>query len=246
MRVQRNNNAALPIDGADLELIRKTAMFGGLDRHTLACVLSGATIIDIDPGEVLFVQGDPVKACFIVLDGWVKIYRLSQEGEEAVVAVFTRGQSFAEVAAFTDGEYPVSCEAVTGARLLNIPSASLVREIRNNPEIGLTMLASTSQHLKSLVRQIEQLKTDTGVVRVAKFLSSLCPVDEGACTIGLPYDKALIANRLGMKPESLSRAFARLRGLGVQIERGAAAIHDVERLKNYAEGERLSARRNRR
>ena len=240
MRVQKNNNPSLPIDGADQDLVKRTAMFRGLNEHTFARVLGPTTVIDVDASEVLFVQGDPVQACFIVLEGWVKIYRISPEGEEAVVAVFTRGQSFAEVAAFTDGKYPVSCDAVTDARLLNIPSAPLLREIRNDPEIGLTMLASTSQHLKSLVRQVEQLKTEKSVTRVAKFLASLCPVDEGACTIGLPYDKALIANRLGMKPESLSRAFARLRAMGVQIEHGAAAIHDVERLRHYAEGDRVS------
>ena len=79
--------------------------------------------------------------------------------------------------------------------------------------------------------------------RVAGFLASLCPVEEGACTIGLPYDKALIASRLGMKPESLSRSFARLRSIGVRVERGVAAISDVRRLKDYAEGARGSSRR---
>jgi CRP-like cAMP-binding protein len=107
------------------------------------------------------------------------------------------------------------------------------------------MLASTSLHLHDLVRQVEQLKTHTGVQRVAGFLASLCPVEEGACTIGLPYDKALIASRLGMKPESLSRSFARLRSIGVRVERGAAAISDIERLKDYAEGARGASRRSR-
>ena len=232
----------MPINSAELDLVRKTVLFGGLESGALACLLAHASTFQAAPGEILFFQGDPVKACFVTLEGWVKLYRLSPAGEEAVVAVFTRGQSFAEAAAFTDGKYPVSCEAVTAARLLRVPSESLLREIRANPEIGLAMLASTSQHLHSLVRQIEQLKTDTGVQRVAKFLASLCPVEEGACTIGLPYDKALIANRLGMKPESLSRAFARLRGLGVRVERGAAAISDIQRLKHYSVGERHTSK----
>ncbi|HSM18949.1 MAG TPA: helix-turn-helix domain-containing protein, partial [Hyphomicrobiales bacterium] len=98
--------------------------------------------------------------------------------------------------------------------------------------------ASTSRQMHQLVRQIEQLKAHTGVQRVAEFLASLCPVEEGACTIGLPYDKALIAGRLGMKPESLSRAFARLRGIGVRVDQNTAAISDVARLRNYVDEER--------
>lgn len=245
MRVQRDNDASLPVAGADLDLVWQTALFARLDRPTLARILDGATVIEVDPGEVLFVQGDPVTACFIMLEGWIKLYRISTGGEEAVVGVFTRGQSFAEAAAFTDGKYPVNCEAVTAARLLHIPCKTLLRQIRENPDIGLAMLGSTSLHLHDLVRQVEQLKTHTGVQRVAGFLASLCPVEQGACTIGLPYDKALIASRLGMKPESLSRSFARLRGIGVRVERGVAAVSDIGRLKDYAEGARGASRRSR-
>jgi hypothetical protein len=44
--------------------------------------------------------------------------------------------------------------------------------------------------------------------------------------VTLPYDKVLIAGRLGMKPESLSRAFARLKDQGVTIRQNVAEIED--------------------
>ena len=72
-------------------------------------------------------QGDDVAACYIVLEGWVKLYRLNQYGDEAVVAVFTRGQSFAEAAVFSMGSYPVAAETVTETRLLRIPCDTLLR-----------------------------------------------------------------------------------------------------------------------
>lgn len=224
----------LPQGGEDYKLVTKTALLSGLPADVLEGLLTDTSVQTVDSGEVLFIQGEPAKACYVVLEGWVKVYRLTPGGEEAVVAVFARGQSFAEAPVFTNDDYPVNAEAVTPVRLLRIPSHALLQRIHNNPEIALSMLASTSRHLRQLVRQIEQLKTYSSAQRVARFLTSLCPVEEGACTIGLPYDKALIAGRLGMKPESLSRAFARLRGIGVRIERGAAAISDIERLKNYA------------
>jgi len=61
----------------------------------------------------------------------------------------------------------------------------------------------------------------------------LCVVQSGACTIKLPYDKTLIAGRLGMQPQSLSRAFARLREQGVTISQNQAAIANVESLQEY-------------
>ena len=127
-------------------------------------------------------------------------------------------------------------------RLLRISCATLLQNVRDNPQFAFSMLASTSRHLQGLVRQIEQLKTYTGAQRVARFLATLCPVEEGSCTIGLPYDKALIAGRLGMKPESLSRAFARLRNVGVRVEQSAAAITSVELLRDYANEDRGAAK----
>ncbi len=224
----------------DYALVRKTALFARLDEDTLDAFLEKASVRTVSHGEMLFVQGDPVRAFFLVLEGWIKIYRLTPSGEEAVVAIFTRGQTFAEAAAFTGQEFPVSGEAVSDGRLLSIPSNVLLNQIRANPEVGLSMLASTSMHLYSLVQQIEQLKAHTGAQRVAEFLVSLCPGDCGNCTIALPYDKALIAGRLGMKPESLSRAFARLRDLGVSVEQSSVSIEDVNRLHNYAISERTA------
>lgn len=51
----------------------------------------------------------------------------------------------------------------------------------------------------------------------------------------LPYDKVLIAGRLGMKPESLSRAFAKLRDQGVTIRQNNAAIADIAALRDFSE-----------
>ena len=219
----------------DRTVVRRTALFGGLNDELFEELISLSTVQEANSGEVLFMQDDEVVACFVVLDGWVKLYRLNQFGDEVVVAVFTRGQSFAEAAVFSMVSYPVAAEVVTSARLLRIPCGVLLSKVEENPQFACAMLASTSQHLQGLVRQIEQLKTHTGTQRVARFLVSLCPVAEGSCTIGLPYDKTLIAGRLGIKPESLSRAFARLRPIGVRVEQNAAAIASVERLREYAD-----------
>jgi CRP/FNR family transcriptional regulator, dissimilatory nitrate respiration regulator len=225
------------LSAADLAVVRQTPLFSGVGPESLQPLLANATVQRLPAARRCFLQGDPADAFFVVLDGWIKLYRLSSTGEEAVMAVFTRGQSFAEAAAFALGTFPVSAETATDARLLRIPTGNLEQLICQMPEIALAMLASTSRHLHALVQQIEQLKTHTGAQRVAEFLVSLCPVAEGSCNIGLPYDKALIAARLGMKPESLSRAFSKLRGYGVRIQHNTAVIQDVRRLVGYIEEE---------
>jgi CRP-like cAMP-binding protein len=225
---------------AEIALVRSSPLLAGLSDHAFRALMDVASVRRVSHGEQIFVQGEPATYFFIVLDGWVKVLRLTPAGMEAVVAVFTRGQSFAEAAAFTEGRFPATAEAVTDGRLVRFQSGNLRRLIRENPDIGLSMLASTSMHLHMLVQQIEQLKSHTGAQRVAEFLLSLCGDVQGPSRIDLPYDKTLIAGRLGMQPESLSRAFAKLRSHGVTIEQHVATISSPEQLRNFVSTDTLT------
>jgi CRP-like cAMP-binding protein len=192
-------------------------------------------VVHFDRGQTIFLQGETATAIHIVADGWVKLYRIARSGAEAVVGVFTKGGSFGEPVAIRKDAYPVSAEAVTNCTLIRIEADTFLREIRNSPEAAISILSSTFAHLHNLVAQIEALKARTGAQRVAEFLGDLAICSEGHCEVILPYDKVLIAGRLGMKPESLSRAFARLKPLGVTIDQNTASIEDIERLRSYAE-----------
>ena len=224
----------------DRAVLRQAALFSALSDSALGALLADAAVVCRRRGEVLFTQGEEASGFYVVLDGWVKLYRLTAAGEEAVVGVFTRGDSFGEAVCFSGGLYPVNGEAVTECRLLLISARNLTQRIRQAPEIALAMLASTSQHLHLLVRQIEELKAYTGAQRLAEFLISLAPVQRGPCIIPLPYEKTLIAGRLGLKPESLSRAFQRIKTVGVRIDHDLARVNDVALLSEFVTQERGS------
>lgn len=220
---------------SDWDVARQSILFSSLPKDLADTLLERAATNSYDRGTTIFLQGDAAASVYIVLDGWAKLFRVSPNGAEAVVGIFTKGRSFGEAAAFRGDVYPVGAEAVTDCRLLQIRAALILETMKSRPELCTAILASTFQHLHSLVGQIEQLKAQTGAQRVAEFLLELCPVDDGACTVTLPYDKILIAGRLGMKPESLSRAFARLRELGVMVKQNHAALADVAKLRNYVD-----------
>ena len=225
-------------DDHEVQALRMAPIFNGLNDDAMKMLLQSAITKNYTRGETLFLQGDPADAFYVVLEGWAKVYRITQAGEEAVVGVFTRGQSFAEAAAFTNGKFPATCEAVTDGRFLRVPARQLFQTIAANPEVGLAMLASTSLHLHQLIKQIEALKAHTGAQRVAEFLLSLTNEREGPCSLILPYDKALIAGRLGIKPESLSRAFQKLRSYGVAVKQNNAQIENLAVLQDLVDQER--------
>lgn len=219
----------------DWQTVRSTPLFSAMPHATAESLIGNSGARNYDKGTVLFQQGAPAESFFVILDGWVKVFRITPEGTEAVVGVFRRGETFAEAAIFLGGRYPVCAEVVTNSRLLAIDGESFRRRIRQEPDLALAMLASSSQHLKFLVEHIEQIKVLDAPQRVADFLLRLCGQREGPCTVELPYEKSLIAKRLGMKPESLSRALAKLRPLGVTVEREVVAIADATALRQHVE-----------
>lgn len=223
------------------EIARKSLLLSAAPPDVTEAVLATARARDFDRGATIFLQGERATAIYIVASGWVKLYRIAPNGAEAVVGVFTQGRSFGEAVAFRHDVYPVAAEAVTDCTLIRIEAETILRFIRESPEIAISILSATFAHLNALVGQIEQLKAQTGAQRVAEFLLELAPCQDGACVVTLPYDKVLIAGRLGMKPESLSRAFAKLRDHGVTVRQNNAEIADLAALRDYAEEDPAAA-----
>ncbi len=232
-----NNSESLDVNSEDIELIRSHPLFQGLSDKQAEGVLTGLVPRDYPKGYMLFSRGDEMEYFYFIFDGWVKVFRESVDGNEAIIGVFARGETIAEAIAFVGGDYPASAEIIEQARVLPIRASTFVRYLKENPEVGLSMLSTLSVRMHHLVGEIESLKTQTGSQRVCQFLLKLCSVQEGAAVIALPYDKSVISGRLGIQPESLSRIFAKLRKLGVKTERGRVVISDVELLQRFCDGE---------
>lgn len=140
---------------------------------------------------------------------------------------------FAEAAAFIGGGFPASAEVVEDVRLVGIESSRFAAMVEKYPSTALNMLASMSRHLHRLVYEVEHLKTRSASQRLVEFLLRRCQVTEGAAEIDLPYDKNLIAARLGVQPESLSRLLNKLRDSGVTTDGNRVFVEDVQGLREY-------------
>lgn len=229
------------MDEKDRETAFDSLLLSSIAPNMRDTVLARATTHSFERGETIFLQGDQARSIYVVLDGWVKLFRIAPSGAEAVVGVLTKGRSFGEAVAFRFDTYPVSAEAVTGTRLLRIEANEFLRQIERDPSIAIAILSATFTHLHSLVAQVEALKARSGAQRVAEFLLEMTDCDAGSCTITLPYDKGVIAARLGMKPESLSRAFSKLKDHGVRILQNEANIADVEALQEMVDDDPANA-----
>ncbi|MBT3373664.1 MAG: Crp/Fnr family transcriptional regulator [Rhodospirillaceae bacterium] len=218
------------IRAADYDQLKQIPLFAGMADDAAMKLLLDATVRRYPRGTSLFMQGEPADRFFIILEGWVKGFRQAPDGHESVIAVFGPGESFAEAAMFVSGNFPISTEIAADARLLVIPRSGILKQLRDDPDIALKMLASMSRRLRGFVQQVEQLTVKSATQRLASFLEKLVDVDEGSDEFELPLDKMLIAGRLGMQPETLSRALSKLRSIGVATEGHKVIVQDVAAL----------------
>jgi CRP-like cAMP-binding protein len=220
----------------DWDVVMRTPLFRAMGPTIARTMIGDRAPRSYARGETIFEQGQPADGFFCILEGWAKLYRLREDGEEVVVAIFAPGETFAEVAMFLGGRYPASSEAVSSARILKIDAANLRRAVLAEPQLAFDMLAASSLRLRQLVDEIELLKARSAPQRIADFFVKQAHASSGPARLDLPYEKALIASRLGMKPESFSRALGKLAELGVVVERDSVSITDLARLAAFAEG----------
>jgi len=223
----------------DLDIAAQLPALSGLKPVSLAVLMAAANLVNLRPGQALFRQGEAASSFSIIVDGWVKLYRVTSAGDEVVLNVLSRGESFAEAVTFSSGSYPATACAVTRVRVLTIPADHVVSCIREMPDIAIAMIASTSHHLHWMAQRVEQLTAQSATQRVADFLTSLAPCTKGPCTIPLPYEKSVIAGRLGLQPESLSRVFSKLRSVGVDVRAAHVVVNDVARLRELVTSDRV-------
>lgn len=217
----------------DWQMIRKSALFNRLHDDVVRELLANNAIVDSDRGAVICNQGDPAKHYHVVVQGLVKLCRHSGQNQSAIISIHGPAQAFMEAEALSSGIYSATAEAVSSARLVKIDASDLRQRIGRDPELALSMLGSTSIHLRVLLEHVEKLKILTGPARLADFIVSLAGPQSGAAEVVLPYEKQLIAGQLGMTPESFSRALSQLRQHGVRVNRDRLEVKNIEHLRDF-------------
>lgn len=190
-------------------------------------------------GEMLLQKGDSPRGFYIIIFGQIKLAFPSAAGNEKVVDILGPRQSFGETVMFIDRPYPVFAEAIAATQLLHVSKAAIFELLETDPSFARRMLASMSMRLHALMRDVESYSLRSSAQRVIGYLLQHCPNQgNGTCAgsveITLPTSKQIIASRLNLTPETLSRIFrdlAEAKLISVQSRR--VTINDFKRLREY-------------
>ena len=219
-----------------VNIISDIPLFSGLPEDQLRSIKQIAVEKKVNKGETIFSEGDEGKGFYVVLEGRVKIYKVSAEGKEQILHIFGQGQPFGEVPVFAGQKFPANAQAISKARVLFFPRSAFVALISENPSLSLNMLAIMSSKLREFTVQIENLSLKEIPARLASYLIYLADEQQSEDAVTLGISKGQLASILGTIPETLSRIFAKLSGQGlIRVQGPKIALLDREGLEDLAE-----------
>lgn len=219
----------------DREALRRTTIFRDLPDQVVEKALPFAALSTEPPNAQICRQGSHATHLHLLLDGQVTLSNTERNGASAVVEVVQPGGHFILTAVLARMPYLMDAHATTNATLITLEADGLLALLAQEPLLASALLRAEAMDFSAMVRQVCDLKMRTTAQRLGCYLLELTQdLADNAVTFRLPFDKRLLAAKLGCRQENLSRAFAALRGLGVETHGARVTLHDVARLRDYA------------
>ena len=214
--------------GPPTALLAQLPIFQRVPRPLLAELARKTTGAQALAGSPIVRRGERIPGLMVVRYGLVK---LSLGGDpEHVLRLVGAGQTFGEAALFLEQPVPVDAVAVAESGLVIVPAAPLLALFDSDPRFARAMLASVCQRLQAMVADFEAATVHGARERLAAYLCSL-----GENTVCLPAPKGVIASRLGMTKETLSRLLRAFIDEGlVAVARREISLLDRARLSRLA------------
>ncbi len=225
-----------------LSVISQSILFKDLPHHHQQALMAIAVEKPVGKNELIFSEGDEGTGFYIVVEGQIKIYKISLEGKEHILHIFGPGEPFGEVPVFSGDVFPASAEAVKQSRVLYFPRDRFIHLITTDPTLALNMLAVLSKRLRQFTIQIENLSLKEVPGRLAGYLILLSEEQKNPSEVILHISKGHLASFLGTIPETLSRILKKMSEHGlIRVNGKTIRITDPEGLAWLAETGRLDA-----
>lgn len=222
---------------AKIEVLRRVPMLADLSAGEVAALAERASERRFPAGEVLFYEGDPCQAFYLLGQGRVKIFKTSPSGREIMLAIESAPSSVAEVPLFDGGPYPATVSAETDVVAYLISIGDFRQFCRQHPEVSLKLLGVVGRRLRQLVAVVEAVTFGSVRQRLARTLLDFGTA-AGRPAFELPETHQEIASRLGTVREVVSRNLARFQSEGlIQIGKRQIRILNQQGLQQEAETE---------
>ena len=223
-------------DTVQYDAVRRHYLFSGLDENIFDALVPHMAVESFEKGATLFHRGDQAENFYFVESGQIELSLISADGQKKVIEVVSHDRTFAEAVLFMrESKYPVTAEALSDSSVLRIPNQCYYDLLCNNPDACMRLLSDVSRHLHARVREIERLTIQNARTRLSGYLiDHIVETDDDEATVRLDLPRHVIASRLSITPETLSRLFRSMSDDGIlTIDDRLVFVHSLSRLRPY-------------
>lgn len=212
------------------------SLFQNLSDSSLQTLLSNSHMNDFSAGQEIVQQGDSPDFLYFILQGSIKTLRYSPEGGEATIRMLAAGETFMDAVIFMGGKSPVNAKAIENSKLLMIPAETVRRHALHDSQFSCNLLKIVTHHYKTALQQIDSIITKNPVERIGYyFLRQHIEQGHDTMDIALPFQKSMIANHLGMTPETFSRALNQIKKMGIDVDQEKLTLKNAYALCHFCD-----------
>jgi len=217
------------------QLMTSFPLLQGVEEEILDALIAHGKEKNFQRSDILYQHGEEGAWVAFLTHGWVKLSRETAEGEEVILDLLGKGNILGKGLALGERTLPYTVTAVEEGAYLAVPVTRMTEAILKSKVLSLNMLQAMSRQSHRQATEMEHLAIQKAPQRIGCFLLGLAAGHDAENKIQyeLPFDKSLLAGKLGMKPETFSRALAQLRQYGVKMEKKQVEIADVASLSAY-------------
>ena len=224
------------------ETLRACRLWRGAGEPAIAALAGQARVERFARGAVIATEGEEADRFAVIVTGRVKVLHVAPDGREVTFETLEATEPVASIAALAGGRQPASIRAATDVTLAWLPREALLELIGSQPAVSRAMIGDLARRVVNFTAVATALSQDVPS-RLAGFLFQRALSQAAATPDGLSVEigmsKTELASSLGTVPETLSRAFARLRDDGVLEVRGSEVlVRDFAALARLGSGEK--------
>ena len=189
-----------------IQSLKKSPLFHNLSESIIQEIENKGQIKQFQKEQTLFNQGDPGQNIFMLIEGAIKLFRLSKDGKEVIIKLVRPGEIFAEVILYEDPHYPVNAQSVIQSSVFSIPKDAIL-ELLAHGEFRDHFIGSIMKRLRYLTNRLYYLSAYDVEERFFQLLRQRYGMEE---KYFINISKKEFASAMGATPETLSRLLLRL------------------------------------
>jgi CRP/FNR family transcriptional regulator, cyclic AMP receptor protein len=197
------------------DFLRKIWAFELLDRAHLQTLAQLVLVRQLQPQQILWLQGQKITHFTMVYQGRLNAIRGSAGGGEKLLSTLSTGYHFGLAEMITGAASAVTIIAAKESTILYIDYKAMKKQLLSNAEICFRLMQTMAKAIFSLTSELERASFESVNTRLARLLtkqrSSVTANISALPTVGQSITHEQLAIQIGASRETVSRALAEFR-----------------------------------